>query len=298
MNPRTLAHLQIHTAVLLFGLTGILGDLIDLPKSTLVWWRMGLTALSLLVLPRLVKRVREIPKKDRWRMFGIGMLVAVHWVTFFGAIALTNVSVTLACLATTSFFTAILEPILLGTRMKWYELMLGILVVPGVALIYQSSDFAFSGILVALSSAVLAATFSILNKKLVARHDAIAMTFLELGSGFIGLCVVLPFFYGFSPESGFFPQGIDWLWLAILTFGCTSFAYVISLRALRELSTFTVNLTINLEPVYTIVLAFFLLNEHQELGPGFYVGASVIILAVASYPLLNRFFNKSPKSST
>lgn len=256
---------------------------------------MGLTALSLLLLPGLLRRVRSIPVKDRWRMLGIGGLVMVHWVTFFGAIALTNVSVTLACLATASFFTAILEPVLLGTKMKWYELLLGVLVVPGVALIYQSSDFAFSGILVALISAVLAATFSILNKSLVEKHDTIAMTFLELGSGFLLLCLVVPFYYLYLPEDAFLPQGIDWLWLCILAFGCTSFAYVISLKALRELSTFTVNLTVNLEPVYTIVLAFFILNEHKELNWGFYIGAGVIILAVASYPLLNRYFGKPTK---
>lgn len=283
---------MIHAAVLLFGLTGILGDLIDLPELTLVWWRMGLTTISLALIPGVVKKALAIPVKDRWRMFGIGGIVASHWVTFFWAIQLTNPSVTLACLATASFFTALLEPLLTSKKIKWYEVVLGILVIPGVAIVYNSSDFALWGILVALLSALLAAIFSILNKALIARNAAVPMTMLELGSGWLLLTLGLPVYYALQPELVFFPLQEDLIWLAILAFGCTSLAYVISLEALRHLPTFSVNLTINLEPVYTIVLAFILLNDSNELSPYFFVGAGVIVLSVFSYPLLNRYFDQ------
>jgi len=281
---------MIHAAVLLFGLTGILGDMIELPELTLVWWRMGLTTISLALIPGVVKKALAIPVKDRWRMFGIGGIVASHWVTFFWAIQLTNPSVTLACLATASFFTALLEPLLTSRKIKWYEVVLGILVIPGVAIVYNSSDFAFWGILVALISALLAALFSILNKALIARNAAIPMTMLELGSGWFLLTLGLPIYYALHPDAIFVPLQEDLIWLAILAFGCTSLAYVISLEALRHLPTFSVNLTINLEPVYTIVLAFLLLNDGNELSPYFFVGAGVIVLSVFSYPLLNRYF--------
>ncbi|MEM0998659.1 MAG: DMT family transporter [Bacteroidota bacterium] len=298
MSPRTRAYLQIHTAVLLYGITGILGDLIVLPKPTLVWWRMLLTALSFLLWPGLLRQVRSMSRRDLAAMVGIGSLVALHWVTFFGAIQLTNVSVTLAVMATASFFTAILEPILLGGRFRWYELLLGVVVVPAVALVKNSTDFAWAGILVALSSAALAATFSILNKKLVDRHNPVALTFVELGSGGLLLTLGLPFWYAFVETGPFFPTGNDWIYLPILAFVCTSFAYVINLQALRVLPAFAVNLTINLEPVYSIILAYFILRESDELYWGFYLGAALIILAVFLYPVLARQFGVPDKQSS
>ncbi len=296
MSPKFKAYLMIHTAVLLFGLTGILGDLISLGELTLVWWRMGLTALSLALLPGVIKKAMAIPKRDLLAMFGIGGLVAAHWVTFFGAIKLTNPSVTLACLATASFFTAILEPIMTKRRFKIYELLLGILVVPGVAVVYQSSDFELLGIMVALLSAILATLFSILNKKLIERNNAISMTMIEIGSGWFLLSLGLPFYHYFQPELPFFPVSDDLIWLGILAFGCTSFAYVISLEALRHLPTFSVNLTINLEPVYTIVIAFLFLDDGSELENTFFIGAGTIILAVFSHPILNYYFDRDRKA--
>ncbi len=290
MNATKKAYLQLHTAVLLFGLTGILGDLIELPKTTLTWWRMGLATLGLLVIPGLLPKLRAIPTRARWQMVGIGGIIAAHWVTFFGGIALTNVSVALACMATASFFTAILEPIILPRKVRWFELALGIFVVPGIILIQNSTDFGLWGVVVSLISAFLAATFSVLNKKLVTGYDSTATTVLELGAGFLILTILLPVFYYFQPDGAFLPSTMDFLWLVILALACTSFAFVISLAALRELSSFTVNLSINLEPIYTIVLAFVLFHEHKEVSWPFYLGAGMIILAVGCYPILNRRF--------
>ncbi len=292
MEKRTKAYLQIHTAVLLYGLTGILGDLITIPKPTLVWWRMLLTVLTFVFWPGVVRDALRLDRKSLLRMVGIGVLVAIHWVTFFGAIALTNASVTLAMLASATFFTALFEPIFTGRKFKGYELLLGLAIVPGVALVVGSTQFEITGIIMALFSAAVAAIFSIFNKGLVGKHNSLTMTMVELGSGFVFLSLLAPFFYGFFPDQAFFPVEWDWLYLAILAFACTSFAYVITLRALQVLPTFSVNLTINLEPVYTMIIAYFFLNDAAELNLGFYIGAGVIIISVFFHPLLMRIFEK------
>lgn len=297
MKAQTRAYLQIHSAVLLYGVTGILGDLISLPKPTLVWWRMLFAALAFLLWPGVLAKVLRIPGRKLLFIMGIGCLVALHWVTFFGAIALTNVSVTLAVLATAAFFTALLEPLILRTRFHWYELALGILVVPGVGLVYSSTDFSIWGILVALCSSILAAVYSILNKRVINDCDPIALSFVQLGSGFVFLSLLIPFLYLNDPALTFLPTGTDLLYLLILALVCTSFAYVINLYALKVLSTFAVNLTINLEPVYSIVLAYFILNEGEELTWGFYVGAVILIVAIFFHPFLNRIWGGDEKAN-
>jgi drug/metabolite transporter (DMT)-like permease len=286
MEQRTRAYLQIHAAVLLYGLTGIFGDLISLPKPTLVWWRMGLTVLSFLFWPGVVRDAMQLERKVLLRMMLVGIMVAIHWVTFFGAIALTNVSVTLAMLASASFFTAIIEPLITKRKFKTYELLLGLMMVPGVALVVGSTDFGLVGIFVALFSSMVAVTFSVLNKELVGKYNPLTMTTVELGTGFLFLSLLSPLLYVFEPEAIFLPVGWDWVYLIILAFACTSFAYVITLKALKVLSTFAVNLTINLEPVYSIIIAYFWLKEGEELSIGFYIGATVIIASVFLHPIV------------
>ena len=291
MKARSTAYLQLHIAVLLFGLTGILGDLISIPKPTLVWWRMAFAVLSFLFWPGVLRDMRRIALADVLKMVGIGCLVAMHWVTFFVAIQITNVSVTLAMLASGAFFTALLEPIIIGRKFKWFELALGLMVIPGVAMVVGSTAFPNLGIVVALLSACLAAVFSILNKSLVGRFNPITMTMVELGSGWMLLSLLAPFYYFSAPQMPFFPVGWDWFYISVLAFACTSLAYVFSLNALRFLPTFTVNLSINLEPIYTIILAYFILNEGEELNLAFYLGASVIIASVFLHPILSRKFD-------
>lgn len=285
----------MHVAVLLFGFTGIFGDLITLPKPTLVWWRMGITVLSFLFWPGVLRDAFRLERKVLWRMVGVGCLVALHWVTFFGAIGITNVSVTLAMLASGSFFTAILEPLMLGRKFKWYELALGLMVIPGVALVVGSTNFPGIGIVVALISALLAVTFSILNKDLVGKQNPLTMTMVELGSGWIMLCLFSAIYYPLSSEEmNFMPVGMDWVYLLLLALACTSVAYVFTLKALKHLPTFTVNLSINLEPIYSMILAYFILREGDELNLNFYLGAAVIIVSVFLHPILSKVFDKEP----
>lgn len=292
MNPTQRAYLELHIAVLLYGLTAILGDLIQLSAIVLVWWRVLLTTLGMLFLIKASQVFREMPRKLLWQFIGIGIIVGIHWITFYGAIKLANASIALVCFATTSFFTALIEPLLFRTKVKWYELLLGLLIIPGMVLIVNSIDVSMlTGIWVGLFSAFLAATFSVLNKKLIDKTHPYHITFLELGSACLFISLVLPFYFQQNPMKAFLPPtGLDWLYMGILVVFCTILAYILNLRALKHISAFASTLTINLEPVYGIALAWILLNENEELESNFYWGVVIIFVIVMGYPFIRKRF--------
>ncbi len=298
MNKTKQAYFELHIAVALFGLTAILGDLISLSATVLVWWRVLITSMSLFVLIRFGKTLKGLPKSLILKFMGIGVLIALHWITFFGSIKFSNASICLVCMATASFFTSILEPLILREKIKYYEIGLGLLIIPGMFLVVQStgSDMIF-GILLGLTSALLAAVFTILNKKFVETTDSMNITFIELTSAWIFICFLLPILFWNDPNLSFMPVGMDWVYLGILALLCTTLAFVLSLRALKHISAFAANLTVNLEPVYGIILAYFILNEGEQLSTGFYYGAAIIILAVFFYPFIKSFFEPKPDLS-
>lgn len=285
------AYAELHLAVFLFGFTAILGDLISLAAISLVWWRVLLTTVSFLFLIPLRRLLLTTQRADLLKFMGIGVLVALHWICFFGAVKLANPSIALVCMATTSFFTALFEPLLTRQPPKIYEIALGLLIIPGMVLIVRSADLSMHwGIAVGVMSALFAALFAILNKMLVGRLDEISVSFLELGSAWLFISFLLPWLWWLGEDSilPFQPQHWDWLYLTFLALGCTTLAYVLALRSLRYLTAFASNLTVNLEPVYGIALAWILLDDAEELAPGFYWGALVILLVVFTYPVLRR----------
>ena len=285
------AYLELHLAVLLFGITAIIGDLITLSATVLVWWRVLITSVSLLFLIQFGRKLRNIPSPLIWKYLGIGVLVGLHWMTFFGSIKFSNASVCLVCMATTSFFTSLLEPFILGQKFHWYEITLGLIIIPGMILIVSSLEFSMlAGMALGLLSAILASLFSIFNKKYIDQAEPLSITFLELGSAWLFISLLLPFIFVSNPEISFWPQQADWIYLLVLALLCTTLAYVLALRALKFLSAFAANLTVNLEPVYGIVLAVIILKENQELSAGFYWGCLIILLAVFSYPFLKKRF--------
>lgn len=296
MTAAQKAYLQLHFAVLLFGLTAILGKMIQLSALVLVWWRVLITSLSLMLLINVFKLLKTLPRRQLLILVGIGTIVGLHWLAFYGAIKLSNSSVGVLAMGSTSLFSAILEPLILKKKFNLLELGLGLLIIPGMALVVNGIDFSMvDGLVVGVIAALLAALFAILNKSQVANLDAMSITFVELSSAclFLGLVIVGS---GFS-NAGFPvmlpPHWSDWLYLLILALLCTTFAYVLSLNALKYLSAFTSNLTMNLEPVYAIVLAWLLLNEDKEVSSTFYWGAAVIMAVVFSYPLIKTGFQSS-----
>ncbi|MCB0651373.1 MAG: DMT family transporter [Saprospiraceae bacterium] len=291
MSPQKIAYRDLHIAVFLFGFTAILGDLIQLSALTLVWWRVLITSISLLFLVKwapLLKMRRDMLLKYA----GIGVIVGLHWLAFYGSIKLANASIALVCMATTSFFTALLEPLILGRKVRFYEIVLGVFIVPGMILVANNVEFSMmAGIWVGLASALFASLFSILNKKLITHASEMNITLIEMSSAwvFLGIVLLVMTFNGAAPVQ-FIPSPSDWIYLLVLALLCTTFAYVLALRALHHLSAFASNLTINLEPVYGIILAWLILKDGEEVTPGFYLGGLIIIASVFSYPFLRKRF--------
>ena len=217
---------------------------------------------------------------------GIGIIVTIHWVTFFASIKLANASVALVCLATTTFFTAVFEPLLLKSKWHWYESMIGILMVPGMWLVVRAVDqVMIGGVLYGIISAILLALFGVMNKSAVEKSSPMFITFVELFTGFVLLGIYI---FLFPQGSAIMPEGWDWVFLAFLSLGCTTIGYVLVLYALRKLSAFSSMMAFNLEPIYGILLAAILLDDNRELNINFYLGATIIVGCIFVYPLLIR----------
>lgn len=286
------AYLQMHVATLLFGFTAILGALIDLPAVSIVWWRVTITSFSLLFFISFGKKLTTIPKKYIWRFCGIGIIVGLHWMCFYGSIKLANSSIALICMAMTALFTSFFEPFFLKKKFNLLDMGLGIIIIPAMALIVKSSDVSMhTGILLGILSAMLASLFTTLNKKYLDFGDFYSITFLELGAATVFISFILPIYYrGFDAEFFIPTDSIDWVYIVLLALVCTTFAYVLALKSLKHLSAFYSNLIINLEPIYGILLAIVILKEHKELNITFYIGCCIILAAVMGYPPLKRKF--------
>jgi drug/metabolite transporter (DMT)-like permease len=282
------ARWQIHFCVLLWGFTAILGKLITLPALQLVWWRMLLVAAALLLLPQVWRGLRVMPARLRWAYAGIGVLVSLHWLTFYAAIKLSNASVGATCIALGPVFLAFVEPWLARRKFDPRELLIGAAVIPGVVLVVGGVPHGMRlGIAVGVLSALFVALFGSLNKRFVEQGDPLTVTFLELGTGAMFLTLLAPLMPGDGPA--FMLPGHHDLWLLLaLAFGCTLLPFALALVALRHMSAFGTQMVTNLEPVYAIVLAIVLLGEQRELDGWFYVGVVVIFAAVFMHPLLKR----------
>ena len=291
-NKRT-AWLQIHLCVVLWGFTAILGKLISLPALPLVWWRMLLVVALLLLLPRVWRGLRAMSARLRWSYAGVGVLVALHWLTFYASIKLSNASVGATCMALATVFTALIEPLLTGRRLSKREVALGIAVLPGVALVAGGvpGNMLVGGV-VGTISALFVACFSSLNKRLVEHSDALSVTALEMAAGVAAMTVIAPLTGLLSPAFGgdpfVLPDLRDGGYLLVLAVACTLFPFALSLMALRHLTAFGSQLAIKLDPVYAIVLAILLLGEQHELTAQFYLGVAIILGVVLVYPLLVR----------
>jgi drug/metabolite transporter (DMT)-like permease len=290
------AFLQIHFCVLLWGFTAILGKLITLPALPLVWMRMLIVVAALALVPRVWRGLRAMPARLLGAYAGIGVLVALHWLTFYGAIKMSNASVGATCIALATVMTALVEPWLTRSRLSMRDVMLGIAVLPGVALVVGGVPEGMrAGVAMGALSALLVAIFGSLNKRLVEHGDPLTVTAVELGAGAIALTALAPLMPllpglsdAFAGDLLALPGPRDAVYLLTLALACTLLPFALGLAALRHMSAFAAQLAINLEPVYAIVLAIILLGEQRELTPQFYLGVAVILGAVLVHPLLAR----------
>ncbi|TDW96469.1 DMT family transporter [Dinghuibacter silviterrae] len=274
------ALIQLHIAVFLWGFTAVLGRLITLNEGLLVWWRMALTVVSLWALLLYQRRVERFGLVPLFRAFGVGCLVVLHWVFFYGSIKYANASIALVCLSSSGLFTSLLEPLFFRRRVSFQEIALGLLCMSGIYCIFQFDPHFKTGIILGVIAALLSCLFTLANKRLVTDHTSDNVTLYELTGGFLFWSLALPVYLHFFPEPSFFPGWANFGWLLLLSWLCTVLAFTLSLHALRKITPFTLTLTYNLEPVYGIILAFLVYHENRYLGGGFYIGFGLIILSV------------------
>jgi drug/metabolite transporter (DMT)-like permease len=296
LNPHRRALIELHLCVVLWGFTAILGKLITLPAQQLVWWRMLLVTVALACFPRVWRALKVIPPRQMLVFAGIGGVVAIHWLTFYGSVKLANASVAATCMALAPVVTALIEPVITGARFERHNLLLGILVIPGVALVVGGIPGSMHlGFWVGVISAVLAAVFNALNKRHLGHHDAMAVTWIELGAGFL-LIAAMGLFTG-PPGAGMaLPSVQDGAWLLVLAIFCTLIPFAVSLATLRHLSAFTAQLAVNLEPVYAIVIAVLFLGEARDLDGLFFLGVAIVLAAVFGHGWLQTRLTRESRS--
>ena len=276
------ALLQLHIFVFLAGLTGSLGFLIKLNGLVLVFYRILITVIVLWILALFRKNKHQYNLKTKLSLLGTGVIIALHWVCFYQSIKLANVSIALVCFSSTSLFSSFLEPLWKHAKIQFHEILIGSLSLLGIFLIFHFDTQFRTGIIVGLFSALFAAIFSIINKRFTSHIDVQTIQSYEMTGGLLFLLpfvLLLGFNTGFNPV-GLLPTSMDWFWLSILAIACTVWSTHLMLSSLKHISAFTLNVTLNLEPVYGIILAFILFKEQKQLGLSFYAGIICIIISV------------------
>ncbi len=278
--------IQLHIAVFLAGFTGPLGKLIHLNEGLLVWYRLLITSVSMWILFAVTKKLQKISWQDIMKLSAVGFLSAMHWVTFYGSIKQSNVSVALVCFSSVSFFTALFEPFILRKKMNWTELALGILVIAGIYVIFHFDPKYKTGIMLGVICAILLAIAIIFLRGFIQRINPETVLTYQLSGGLVALTLIMPIYLNKFPTDYIFPNFNDWIWLLILGWICSVLAFQLTAHALKRLSAFTVNLSFNLEPVYGIILAFAIFGESKELSWSFFLGLSLIAASLIIHVIL------------
>ena len=278
-NDNIKSYLHLHVIVFIWGFTAVLGKLISLEALDLVWYRMFFAVVIMTAVVLITKEKIKVPLRVFAGFILAGIIIALHWFTFYQAIKVSNVSITLACLSTGAFFASILEPIFYKRKVIWYEVLFGLIVIFGLGIIFKVETEYTTGIYLAVTSAFLSALFSVINGKYAKEYNPNVISIYELGSGVIFISTYLFFAGSFTPA--FFAISLnDLLWLLILSSICTAYAFSASIKVMKFLSPFTVMLTINLEPIYGIVLVLLIFPENEKMSPMFYLGALIILATV------------------
>lgn len=280
LNVKLKNHLHLHFLVFIAGFTAILGELITITAIPLVWFRMVIASILIFIYIKIAKVNIAISFKSIIKLSIAGIIIALHWITFFGAIDVSNVSITLAMFSCGAFFASLIEPIIYKRRIIWYEILFGIIVIFGVFIITQSEIKYLTGIILGISSAFLSSLFAVLNGNFLKQHTATVISFYEFLSGVFFVSIYILFFGdGFSAE--FFNLNVlDFSYLFILASICTTYAFIAVVHIMKVISPYTVVLSYNMEPIYGIFMAVILFPEKENMSSSFYYGAIVIIITV------------------
>ena len=288
-NDKLQAYLQLHLIVFIWGFTAILGALITIKADALVWYRMFLACIFIFLFILFKKKSFKIPMKEFFKLIFVGLLIAIHWVFFFKAIHISNVSLTLVVFSLGAFIASLLEPLFYGRKLLWYEVFFGLLIVAALSLLLQVEINYFEGMIYALASIILGVLFTLVNGKLIKHHDSSVITFYEFLSGVF--FITLYFLYQHQFTDNFFKlTSKDWILILVLASVCTAYAFTASVKVMQKLSPYTVMLTTSLEPVYGIVLAYFIIGGKEKMSVEFYVGALIIVVVVVINGIVKHFF--------
>ena len=288
-NDKLQAYLQLHLIVFIWGFTAILGALITIKADALVWYRMLFACIFLFLFIVLKKKSFKIPMKEFFKLIFVGLLIAIHWVFFFKAIHISNVSITLVVFSLGAFIASLLEPLIYGRKLLWYEVFFGLLIVAALSLLLEVEINYFEGMIYALASIILGVLFTLVNGKLIKHHDSSVITFYEFLSGVF--FITLYFLYQHQFTDNFFKlTSKDWILILVLSSVCTAYAFTASVKVMQKLSPYTVMLTTSLEPVYGIVLAYFIIGGKEKMSVEFYVGALIILVIVVINGIVKHFF--------
>lgn len=278
-NDKFKSYLNLHLIVFIWGFTAILGALITISADAIVWYRMLFAAVFLFFFIAFQKKSFRIPLKSFLKLIFVGLLIALHWIFFFHAIHVSNVSITLSVFSLGAFFASLLEPIFYGRKVLWYEVFFGLIIMAGLAMIMKVEIGYMSGMIFALVSIILGVLFTLMNGKLIEKHDATVISFYEFLAGMVFISVYFLYQNKFSVD--FFDLNLNnWMLILLLASICTAYAFTASVKVMEKLSPYTVMLTTNLEPVYGIILAYFIIGGKEKMSFSFYVGAVIIIITV------------------
>jgi drug/metabolite transporter (DMT)-like permease len=289
-NGNIKSYLNLHLIVFIWGFTAVLGALITIQADALVWYRMLIAALFLFLFILFKKESFRIPLKEFFKLIFVGLLIAVHWIFFFEAIHVSNVSITLAVFSLGAFLASILEPIFYGRKVLWYEVFFGLIIIAALAMILQVEMRYFAGMMLALASIIIGVLFTLMNGKLIEKHEPSVITFYEFLAGVFFITIYFLFTNKFNIDF-FILTATDWVYLLILSSVCTAYAFTASVKVMRILSPYTVMLTTSLEPVYGIVLAYFIIGGKEKMSVEFYIGAVLIVITVILNGILKHYLS-------
>jgi drug/metabolite transporter (DMT)-like permease len=300
MNATTADYLKLHSIVVILSFTAILGRLTDVSSLGLVFFRTLIAAMGIGLWMLYKKKPLRTNKTNFWKLVGTGAVMAAHWMCFFGSARIATVAVSLVCFSTTSFFTSLIEPYFQKKAISWFEVILGIFVVVGIGFVFTFESQYLTGIILGLIGAFLAAVFSVLNAQFTNDIEARIITFYEMLGAFLSSWLLISLVFVFAETQTFqlMPSRGDWKWLLILGIICTVFPYIELLHLLKKMTAFTLNLSLNMEPIYGIIMAYFIFGESEEMTGGFYIGAVLILITVVAHPLVGRFRRRLASIST
>ncbi|URM37038.1 DMT family transporter [Flavobacterium anhuiense] len=290
-NDNLKSYLNLHLIVFIWGFTAILGALITIDAENLVWYRMLIAMIFLGGFIAFKKQSFQVPVKEFLKLIFVGLLIALHWIFFFRAIHVSNVSITLSIFSLGAFFASLLEPLFYGRKVLWYEVLFGLIIIAGLGLILQVEIKYLEGVYYALAAIILGVLFTLMNGKLISDHEPSVITFYEFGAGVFFITIYFLFQGKFKAD--FFEMSLNnWVLLLILASICTAYAFTASVKVMQRLTPYTVMLTTNLEPVYGIVLAYFILGGKEKMSVEFYIGAVIIIITVILNGVFKHYQNK------